>query len=140
VFELSLRNCARCGKVFASTGGGLCPDCSAEEEKDFVEVRDYLRGNPRATVAEIHEETGVREELILKFIREGRLVSLRAENLEIPCVVCGALITKGRVCAQCSESISGTVQQLRDEGTGSGTRRGPRMYTEDYLKRKKRTN
>ena len=70
-----LRNCPKCGRVFAYVGRGICPRCLEQEEEDFKLVRTYIRENPGATIIEVSEATEIDEQTILRFLKEGRLVS-----------------------------------------------------------------
>ena len=47
-----LRNCARCGKVYAKTVRDICPECYRKEEEDFQKVYRFLqnRKNREATI------------------------------------------------------------------------------------------
>ena len=71
-----LANCVKCGKVYVKTEiRELCYDCFREEEEAFEKVRRFInkRENRTASMKEISEGTGVPEELVLKFIKRGRL-------------------------------------------------------------------
>src|SRR5699024_11870168 len=71
-----LKNCERCGEIFASIGDkDVCPKCGRQEEEDFQKVYRFLtnRKNREATILEIVEATGVEEDLIIKFMKQNRL-------------------------------------------------------------------
>lgn len=102
-----LANCSRCGKVYAKTIRDICQDCYQEEEEAFREVYTFLkdRKNREATVSEIMEGTGVEEELITKFIREGRLRPSEFPKLSYPCERCQEPIQTGKYCLNCINEL-----------------------------------
>ena len=95
----NLRNCSICGRLFAyQQGRTICSRCLDQEEEQYAIVRKYVRDHPGATVFEVAEETGVEEEIILQFLRDGRLQSRGfAEVLE--CQRCGKIISSGKYCS-----------------------------------------
>jgi len=95
-----LRNCSQCGRVFAYRGNSLCSKCLDKAEDDFVLVRRYLQKHAGAGIKEIEENTGVDEQIIMKFMREGRLASESSADL-LKCENCGCSIAKGRYCEKC---------------------------------------
>jgi len=106
-----------------------------QEEEQYAIVRKYVRDHPGATVFEVAEETGVEEEIILQFLRDGRLQSRGfAEVLE--CQRCGKIISSGKYCSQCLQdldsqlkgAISPTSQRSATEEKKS---RGDRMHTRE---------
>jgi len=104
---MDLRNCPRCGKIFAYDGKNkICNVCKNSEENEFQKVKDFLWDNPNATIEEVHNATEVERDLIIKFVREGRLV---AEGLSfdfmIECERCGTPISSGRYCDKCQETL-----------------------------------
>lgn len=115
-----LRNCSICGRLFAyQQGRVVCSRCRQQEEDQYMLVRRYVRDHPGATVFEVAEETGVEEEIILQFLRDGRLQSKGfAEVLQ--CQRCGVRIDSGKYCASCLRELD---NQLR--GVISPTRREP---------------
>ncbi|PUU86609.1 MAG: flagellar protein, partial [Halanaerobium sp.] len=94
--KMNLINCQECGKVFASAGSKVCPDCRQSEEEKFELVKEYLWDHPNSTVPTVSEATGVKETMIIKFIKEDRLQS---EGLDIEyslkCKTCGREIESG---------------------------------------------
>lgn len=66
--------CKRCGEIFSSNDlGKICPKCKKEEIEAFYIVKEYLYSHPKATVAEVHVNTGVSLGDIDKMIEEGRI-------------------------------------------------------------------
>ncbi len=104
---MQLKNCNWCGKVFAHPSDTVCQDCRRQEEEDFEKVFNFLRNQKNATIEMVHEETNVEKRRIIKFIRQGRLLTDSGEPFEIfvECESCGDPIQEGRFCEKCSKSI-----------------------------------
>ena len=101
---VELRNCAGCDRPFLYTGNNLCPNCLKEEQKQFEKVYHYLRDNPNASIAQLCDDTGVDEKLILKFLRQGRLQLAKA-SYYLQCEICGRSISTGRICPECANQM-----------------------------------
>jgi len=100
----SVRNCPECGKVFTYNGSrNLCPRCIEKEEQKYQLVRKYVKDHPGAGISEVAEETEVDEELVLRFLKEGRLHSkgLVVADISSECARCGKKILSGRYCQDC---------------------------------------
>lgn len=105
-----LRNCSICGRLFAyQQGRTVCSRCREQEEEQYMLVRKYVRDNPGATVFEVAEATGVDEELILQFLREGRLQSRGFVEM-LQCQRCGARIDSGKYCANCLRELDAQLR------------------------------
>lgn len=104
---LELSNCDGCGVVFARGLRDICPECFKKEEVDFKIVYRFLikRQNRQATMSEVVEDTGVKERLIIKFIKQNRLRTSQFPMLAYGCEKCSADITEGRLCTDCSTHI-----------------------------------
>lgn len=118
---MDLRNCRRCGRVYAYDGFDLCRACRRIDEKDFEKVREYLDENPGADINEISEETKVSSKKIIKFLKEGRLEIKDENNLLLYCEKCGKPIKSGRFCKKCTSKLEmelkrsiGQVKSLDD--------------------------
>lgn len=123
--SLSLRNCVECGALFASSGATRCPGCIEREEEAFETVRAYLMGRSTATVDEICEATGVPHAVILKFLKQGRLLAQKIQGVTLQCDVCGAPVATGRLCESCWKMLKAETDQkppIQDRAT-------ERMYT-----------
>ena len=112
----NLRNCSICGRLFAyQQGRTICSRCMDQEEEQYAIVRKYVRDHPGATVFEVAEETGVEEEIILQFLRDGRLQSRGfAEVLE--CQRCGKIISSGKYCSQCLQDLDSQLRKAITPG------------------------
>lgn len=131
---MGLANCPQCGKLYLENSAGLCQDCLKLEEAAEAKVAEFLREvRRRATIEEIQEATGVEHKVILRMIKKGRIFS--EFPLEYPCEHCGAPITEGRLCNNCSKTI---LEQLKarkphfEEDAAAKAKKG--MYTKDLNK------
>ncbi len=153
---MELKNCTFCGKVFASSGASVCPECMKAEEDDYSKVREFLDINPGANIEDIHQGTRVEKTKILKFIHEGRLTSRTVKDLALNCRICGDSIEEGHICSACarelnSDSRSEFLGDLSSEGSAKDPAEGRRqdtpeaepsrqvrMYSRDVVTKKRR--
>lgn len=113
-----LTNCPNCGAIFVKTQfRDVCPNCWKEEEEAFDKVYKYIRRreNRAATIRQVEEATGVKEELILKFIKTGRLRTTHFPNLGYPCDKCGRIIHHGKLCDRCANAFKKDLQKFNEE-------------------------
>ena len=134
---MAIRNCLECGKLCLENPSKLCPDCYAEEEVHERTVGEFLRENGRATIEEIQEATGVKEKIIARMLKSGRLFS--DGLVGYPCEMCRTPIYEGRLCSSCGSGLAEQVRQVSDtmnspERAGH-QRTGIRMYTKDEHKK-----
>jgi flagellar operon protein (TIGR03826 family) len=126
-----LRNCPECGRLFAYQGKNVCKKCTENEEDEYMIVRKYVRDHSGATVFEVAEETGVEEEKILRFLRDGRLES-RGFNASLECERCGKKITSGRLCDACRSRLSSefnqAIPQKKENSYTQSVRQGEKMF------------
>jgi hypothetical protein len=123
-------NCPICKTLFVKTPyDTMCRVCQQAEQEDIKIVTNFIQDRKYATIDEIHIETGVRYNVILKMLHRGTLT----ENgciVSYPCSSCGIMITQGISCAKCvreiEEAAHKVIHQLRENGN-----RGVRMYSLD---------
>lgn len=115
---MGLRNCERCGRLFAGVEP-VCPACAALEHDEFVKVREYLRGHRTAPATEVSNATGVSVQRIHQWVRAGRLEMTPAQ-LDIPltCERCGAPIEIGRLCPRCLNALATEMRQAAETAAG----------------------
>lgn len=132
---MDMRNCRRCGKLFAYVNTPICPNCVKQDEDDFKRVKEYIYDHPKCSMAEVAQETQVSIKKITKFLRDGRLEIVEGMNFILECESCGAPIKTGRFCPKCTSdlgnSISGSVSVSKQEIEINKEGRKPRMYTAD---------
>ncbi len=107
---MNLRNCSRCGKMFNYVAGPpICDSCRKALEDDFQRVKQYIEENPRASLKQISEECKVTTKQIQQWIREERLMFSKDSPIQLVCEKCGELITTGRFCAKCKNSMANNL-------------------------------
>ncbi|WP_227394301.1 TIGR03826 family flagellar region protein [Jeotgalibacillus aurantiacus] len=109
-----LRNCPKCDAIFNYNGlRDVCPACHKQEEELFEVVYRFLRQreNRAATIDRIEEATGADSSLLHKWVRKRRLHPAQFPGLGYPCDNCGTLITQGKLCRTCTDSIKDDLKQ-----------------------------
>jgi len=118
IFMGELANCPRCGKIFAKTKFcDVCQACFQKEEKLFEKVYQFIRKreNRTATIEQVIEATGVDENLIIKYIKSGRLRLAQFPNLGYKCDKCGSSIREGILCEKCSDDLRFQLKAYQEE-------------------------
>lgn len=136
---MDIRNCKRCNRIFQYNGSKYCPNCMIELDKMFVIVRDYLYDHPEANVVQTSEATGVDEDIILEFLKQGRL-ELSRPSLAYVCERCGRPITTGRYCQNCINTLDREMKKGLAEASQNSqklSRDNSRMYIAEYYMKKK---
>lgn len=99
---MDVRNCKNCGRLFNYLNGpSICPACRDELENQFVQVKEYVRENPGATIQMVADDNGVTVQQIRQWVREERLEFSKDSPVGIECEICGATIRTGRYCEAC---------------------------------------
>lgn len=104
-------NCKGCGRLFnALTRVRLCPNCLAELEEKFQEVKKYINENPGSTIDMVSQECEVAAKQIKQWIREERLTFSEESMQGIECEQCGAMIRSGRYCDACKTKLQNELR------------------------------
>lgn len=134
---MEVRNCKQCGKLFNCIGKPICPECLRKREEVFIQVKEYIRENPSAGIAEVSEATGTTVNQIRQWIREERLVlASESADVGINCEGCGRPIRTGRMCPNCKKQMSKTLTNAfgmqappkTNDDKSSGRKSGDRMH------------
>ncbi|MFD6439929.1 TIGR03826 family flagellar region protein [Peribacillus sp. NPDC060186] len=114
---MDLFNCQNCNSLFVKKFHDVCDACYKEEEAKFDQVYAYIRkkSNRTASMMQVVEATCVDEDLIIKFVKIGKLRISQFPNLGIPCEKCSTNIQSGRLCGECSDSLRTELQTFEDE-------------------------
>ncbi len=82
---MEIRNCRGCGRLFNYIGGvSICPACKEEVEAKFVQVKEYIENNKKASITQIAEDNDVSMQQLRQWIRDERLV-FSEDSLFFPC-------------------------------------------------------
>lgn len=120
---MDVRNCKICGRLFDYTGSVLCPVCNQAMEKKFVQVKEYIRENPKSSLAQISEENEVPVQQLKKWIKEERLSFTKDSGITLQCEKCGASILTGRYCANCKKTMTNKLEGLYTQEHGTEQRK-----------------
>ena len=82
----------------------MCPECAELMDTYFITVKNYLYDHPDSNLFETAKATGVPENIVLGFLREGRL-SVSGMGNFLECEKCGAPIPSGRYCLDCQAQL-----------------------------------
>lgn len=129
---MDVRNCSRCGQIYAYDGFKVCARCRQEDEEDFKKVKEYLDENPGANIPQVEEETGIDSKKIIEFLRQGRLEIEGEGNIILGCERCGVAINTGRFCDKCK------VEMEREFKQSIGGGRDPKDLQSGQLKERMR--
>lgn len=113
-----IETCPSCGDIYVKNQfRDVCQKCWKEEEQAYDKVSQFMRRreNRAATMLQVVEAVGVEEELLLKFIRTGRLKVTQFPNLGYPCDKCGTIIRAGKLCEPCALEIKKDLEQHEQE-------------------------
>ncbi|HKM39209.1 MAG TPA: hypothetical protein VJ036_02965 [bacterium] len=139
---MEIRNCPQCGQLYTYSGHRLCPSCYQKEAEVFELVEQYLHDHPGANLEAVAQGTGIAKEVILDFIRRGRLVTLSTEGL-LRCEICGRGIDHGRICDDCAVKLRGGKLSpagpgIKDRSKGVLVRSDNKMHIADLLEKRGR--
>ncbi len=101
-------NCRNCGRAYRGSNPDLCPDCLEQDEDNFLSVRNFIKANPKVSLEVVAEATGVEEEKIRTYLRDGRLEAASLTGPVLECHRCGKPIQNGMYCVLCSSKIKNT--------------------------------
>ena len=126
----TLKNCSECGKLYTEVGQGMCRDCYEKEQEQEQVVYDYVRDHDKCGIKEIVDDTGVKERVVLRMLKNGRFI---AQGLEItyPCQSCGAPITTGTLCSKCSQDILNQAERIKATKIVKKSDHSSRMFNFD---------
>lgn len=112
---MNVRNCKKCGKLFNYVSGlPICPACKDAAEKQFQDVKKFIRENPRADIKDIVEACNVERMQIQQWIREERLEFTDDSPIKIACEGCGAMIKSGKYCERCKNTMAKNLSNAID--------------------------
>jgi flagellar operon protein (TIGR03826 family) len=141
---MALRNCPECGKIFTFIRTNLCPECQQKDEDSFNVVRKFIAQNPGVNIAIVSEQTGISEDNILRYLKDGRLTSKHITQTMLKCELCGCAISSGRHCQACQDRITAGLKKVINEENArqiaemnsKNSSQGPRMHTTETQRKR----
>lgn len=110
---MEIRTCKQCKRIFNYlTGPSICPACKDKLEEKFIEVKEYIRENPKEGINEVAKANDVSVNQIRRWIREERLSFSEDSGIGIDCESCGKIIRSGRLCQSCKDKLLGKVNDM----------------------------
>lgn len=110
---MEIRTCKQCKRIFNYlTGPAICPACKDKLEEKFIEVKEYIRENPKEGINEVAKANDVSVNQIRRWIREERLSFSEDSGIGIDCESCGKIIRSGRLCQSCKDKLLGKVDDM----------------------------
>lgn len=108
---MEVRSCKSCGRLFNYVQGDrICPACTKKMDEKFVEVKKYVRDNPKVDINVLSSEMDVSIRQIKRWIREERLCFTDESPIGLNCENCGAIIKTGRFCRACKDQMTTRIQ------------------------------
>ncbi|MDR5658114.1 hypothetical protein RH915_01295 [Serpentinicella sp. ANB-PHB4] len=110
----SIRACRKCRKpIHEKSLHEYCESCYKKIEEVFEQIRDYLREFPGATSYEMEQRLGIPVHVINNFVKDGRLVEMPNEFLNIQCIKCNCLLLSAyhKYCPACEVKM---IRELDD--------------------------
>lgn len=109
----AIRTCRRCkASIHENSLHEYCLDCMKKIDEVFDKIREYLREYPGATAYEMEQRLGISAHVINNFVRDGRLIEIPNEYLNIECLRCGCLLLSAhhKYCPLCEIAIQKEIE------------------------------
>lgn len=113
--EYEVQNCPNCGNIFRKTTWSVCQDCKNEIENELKKCIEYIRRNRQTTMDQLIQYTGVNEQNIMKYIREGKINISDVPHLSYPCDLCQGPIRKANLCYNCRMKINTDIDKMKNQ-------------------------
>lgn len=124
-----------------------CDRCYKIVEEVFDKIREYLKEYPGATAYEMNQRLGIPIYVINNFVRDGRLIEIPNEYLNIECLRCGNLLLSAhhKYCPICEVEMKRDLEkakeelsniQNKDKNIRNKPRESGRMHLDYYLRKK----
>lgn len=138
---IRLKTCKRCKAVIHENSlREYCSRCYKIVEEVFDKIREYLRKYPGATSFEMEQRLEIPIHVINNFIKEGRLIEIPNENLNIECLRCGTLLLSVyyKYCPKCEDEMKRDLLKAKESLSKANDRPSKigKMHVNHYLRSK----
>ncbi|MEX2461886.1 MAG: hypothetical protein WD469_11445 [Paenibacillaceae bacterium] len=111
--EFEVQNCPICGNIFRKTTWPICQECKKTMENELSKCIEFIRRNRQTTMSQLIDQTGVDEQNIIKYIRDGKINIMDLPNLSYPCDLCESPIRKGNLCYKCRLKLNTDIDNMK---------------------------
>ncbi len=115
-----IKTCRKCrAPIHENSLHEYCSSCMKIVEDIFEKIRDYLREYPGSTSFEIEQRLGIPLHVVNNFIKDGRLVEITNEFINLQCLRCNCLLLSAhhKYCPTCEEEMVRDLQKAKDSLT-----------------------
>lgn len=67
---MTLHNCNHCGQLYLRSKSPYCQGCQMLHDEYYLQIRNYLKSNPKSTIRELHDHTGIPMAKLLEFQKD----------------------------------------------------------------------
>lgn len=113
-----IRTCRKCkSPIHENSIHEYCDSCYGKIEEIFEKIREYLREFPGATAHEIYQRVGIPIHVVNNFVKDGRLIEIPNEYLNLECLKCGCLLLSAhhKYCPSCEVKMVRELDSAKDE-------------------------
>ncbi len=136
-----LKTCRRCKThIHENSLREYCSRCNGIIEEVFDKIRNYLREFPGATAYEMEQRLEIPVHVINNFVKDGRLIEIPNEHLNIQCLRCGCLLLSAyhKYCPICEAEMRRDIKKASEELTSTplASKESGKMHLGSYLRKK----
>lgn len=139
--NIRLKKCRRCKTpIHENSLREYCSRCYEIVEETFDKIRGYLKEYPGATAYEMEQRLGIPVHVINNFVKDGRLIEIQNEYLNIQCLRCGCLLLSAyhKYCPVCEAEMKQHIEKAKEELSNSNinSKETGKMHLNYYLRKK----
>ncbi|GAB6087767.1 hypothetical protein [Alkaliphilus crotonatoxidans] len=117
-YSIKVKTCRRCKKIIHENSlQDFCSSCLKHVEEIFDQIREYLREYPGATAFEIEQRLGIPIHVVNNFVKDGRLIEVPNEFLNVECQRCGCLLLSShhKYCPKCEYEMLKDLEKAKSD-------------------------
>lgn len=117
IYSKKIRTCKKCRVgINENSLHDYCETCYKKIQEVFEKIREYLRQYPGATAYEMEQRLGIPVHVINNFVKDGRLIEIPNEYLNVECIRCGCLLLSAhhKYCPTCEVQIHKEIESAKE--------------------------
>ncbi|KAB3527596.1 hypothetical protein [Alkaliphilus serpentinus] len=116
--QIKIKVCRKCrAPLHENSLHNYCEACFRKVEETFDKIRDYLKEYPASTSFEIQQRLGISMHIINNYIKDGRLIEIPNEFLNLECAKCGCLLLSAhhKFCPPCEIEMIRSLDKAKED-------------------------